>query len=239
MTSPQLRTASKDWCVGTIGSDPSQISGITPSWARNAGLSMFDVLEDSRCWRAKELPRQCGSTTECMVRPMATKSDRDAERWARFKEGGDHARVRDLVLDVVGAAGLGRQEIGERWGITVHVDSTAFLRLNVADYCLLDIVEPEKSLDDRLCRLAVVIERSSSRFADRRAMRGEGRYWQLRPGFTKYVEESQIVRAQFAEMESLIRRPVIRRGIELHVAVRPKRLYSTDRHNPLTVELFD
>lgn len=169
---------------------------------------------------------------------MTESSPKNELRWSRFQESESYARVQRLVLDVAAAGGLNHDELGVMWGITVNVDSSTLLRLNVADYCLLDISDPNESLEDRYTRLAVVPQWPRSWAGARWAKRGRGRRWDLRPGFTRYVSDSEILASTFFEMESLVRRPAFRKGIGPHVEARPRKLFSADRHNPLAAALF-
>lgn len=137
---------------------------------------------------------------------------------------------------VADGCGLDRRELGETWGITVHVDATTCLRINVADYCLLDIRQPDRPLDDRVVKLAVLMPPRSRLGL---ALRGKGILWSIKPGFTKYVPESQLIVAEFPEMEGLIGRQMFRDAARRHVQARQRRLFSPDRHNPLTVNLLD
>jgi len=169
---------------------------------------------------------------------MTESSPKNLLRWSRFQETESFERVQRLVLDVAAAGGLHWDELGVTWGVTVNVDSSTLLRLNIADYCLLDISDPNERLEDRYTRLAVIPQWSRSWFGARWAKRGNGRRWELRPGFTRYVAESEILASTFFEMEALVRRPSFRDGIKSHVDARPRKLFSADRHNPLTSALF-
>ena len=169
---------------------------------------------------------------------MTESSPKNELRWSRFRESESFERVQRLVIDVVTAGGLHLDEVGVMWGITVNVDSSTLLRLNVADYCLLDISDPNESLEDRYTRLAVIPQWPRSWVGARWANRGKGRRWDLRPGFTRYVSDSEILASTFFEMEALVRRPTFREGIEPHIDARPRKLFSANRHNPLTASLF-
>lgn len=169
---------------------------------------------------------------------MTEISPRNELRWRQFEDAESFERVQRLVLDVVAAGGLELKELGVTWGVTVNVDSSTLLRLNVADYCLLDISDPNETLENRYTRLAVIPQWPRLWIAARWAKRGRDRRWELRPGFTRYLSDSQILATTFFEIEALVRRPSFRDGIECHINARPRKLFSADRHNPLTSALF-
>jgi len=165
--------------------------------------------------------------------------EKNHNRWQRFREDPNYSRVVVQVLALLDAAGLDQSTMGIDWGLTVHVDKDTFLRVNHADYALFDIRNPELPLDDRRVVIAVLnMDSKKPRFLARAAGKLAKSEFQRGNGFTKLVQGSEVVSTWFYDLQTVLLRENVQAGIRNHVQARPRKLYSTGRHNPLATEIF-
>jgi len=168
---------------------------------------------------------------------MSDIAAKHAERWERFRSDPDYARVINELHHVVDAAGLDTSDLGTTWGVTVHVDGEMFLRLNCADYSLFDIRDPARALDERRVCLAIKRDGMNAGFLARATAKLTGVGAATGGGF-KNVPGSETVWVRFADLPTLMWRSDIRQGLRRHVEARPHKLFSPNRHNPYSSELF-
>lgn len=170
---------------------------------------------------------------------MSDSETLNQQRWDRFRSDPDYDRVVEQILIVLEAAGLDRSTMGVNWGLTVHVDTKTFVRVNHADYALFDIRDPDLPLDHRYVVLAVLkMDDKKPGLLARAAGKLAGSTFERRPGFPKLISGSEVVSANFYDLPTMLLREDIKSGIKNHVEARPRKLYSVGRHNPLSVEIY-
>lgn len=166
-----------------------------------------------------------------------TEQDRINERrWQQFQENDGFEQAKTMVQLVINAAGLNPKDIGETWGITVHVDNNTYLRLNVGDYALFDIRDPKLDAEQREVCIAV-LNPGSPRIVTRLIWACTGTTPAVQAGFTRYVPGSECLLTTSSKAERLLRSQNIQSAMRRHVAARPRKLFSQNRHNPHTNQL--
>ena len=170
------------------------------------------------------------------------KIKRDGTRWDKFRGEPDFDELARHIVDVVAAAGLERSSMGKDWGLTVHVDKDMICRLNHADYALFDVRDPGKKSGDRKVVLAILPEAGEFKAGLWSWIRNRllGVKYFASVGFPELVPGSIVLRFYSRDLDFILSMPAVRRGIRRHVEGRPNRkLFSKDRHNPMTESLFD
>lgn len=166
--------------------------------------------------------------------------NRDHQRWKKFSDSPDFLEMKHQIVEVVRASQLPLSEIGESWGLTVHVDGDMVFRVNHADYALFDMRDPNERLSNRILVMAVLLdegghprENTRSTFWSRRKPP-----YEIDTGFSKLVPGSTVLWFPASSFERVISRPEVVEGLRRHVASRPRKLFSPNRHNPLTATIF-
>ena len=166
---------------------------------------------------------------------------RDRQRWEKFSESPEFSEMKRQIVAVVRAAQLALPEIGDTWGVTVHVDRDMVYRVNHADYALFDMGNPEMKFRDRILVLAVLLDdESRSRRKTTSMFRGLAKLPYGRDsGFPKLVPGSSVLGFPASSFDKVISRTEVVEGLRRHVAARPRKLFSPNRHNPFTTSLFE
>lgn len=161
-------------------------------------------------------------------------------RWNKFREDPEFKYAASLIRLVVEHAGLSSADLGQTWGVTVHVDKNTYVRINHGDYALFDIRDPHLALDSREFCMAVVIPADFKPGAVTRAkMAVTGSDLDINPGFEKKVPGSKVLWSDVFALPWLLNEKGIQRGLRDHVVARHRSLQRDSYHNPLTTKLFD